>query len=238
MRITILAGMALLAATSAKADVIVDVGAPLVASNSENFASLIYQFAPVTVPGTITAIAATYVGSVVPGLYLFGLNTVSDLTLTPYASIENVSGGVFGNGYSKFSAPPTTAGSAGTPQTIPAALFRTGFVIGPIGSSITASAAIDIFPDNVTALATGPILLAVDAYATITGRTYIPGAVGSLQVLSDASSVNAGRLTLAITYTPPTSVPEPMSLAVLGGGLLGLAGLRRRRSDQTALGQT
>ena len=70
--------------------------------------------------------------------------------------------------------------------------------------------------------------MAVEGYATISGSTYIPGAIGNLNVQADASSVNAGRLTLAVTYDPATSVPEPMSVAMLGAGLLGLLGLRRR----------
>lgn len=233
MQIKVVVGAMLLAATSAKADVITEFGTPLGAFRSEYFASVVYQFAPVTVPGTITAITATYVGSVVPGLYLFGLNTVSDLTLTPYASIGNVSNSIYGNGYSDFSAPPTTASSAGVPQTIPPARFGTNLVTGFIGSPVTATTDIAVFPDNVTALATGPVVLEVDGYASITGRTYIPNAVGSLQVLADSSYVNTGRLTLAITYSPLTSVPEPMSLAVLGAGLLGLVGLRRPAPTST-----
>lgn len=228
MRSLLLATIAVLAATSAKADIITVTGIPIGPARSEYYASMIYQFTPLTVPGTVTALTVSYVGSVVPGSYLFGLNTVSDLTLTPYAQIDNVSGPVAGIGYSNFYVPPQTAAAAGAAQTIPANRFNGNVVMGFIGSPVTVSANAPIGADNIAALASGPILLAVDGYAVISGRTYIPNAVGNLQVIGDESAVNTGRLTLAITYDPATSVPEPMSIALLGAGMLGVLGLRRR----------
>ena len=228
MRSLLLASIAVLAATSAQADIITITGNPIGPARHEDYASMIYQFAPLTVPGTVTALTVTYVGSVVPGSYLFGLNTVSDLTLTPYAQIDNVFGPIAGIGYSNFYVPPQTTPAAGAPQTIPANRFNGNVVMGFIGSPITVSANAPVVPDNIAALASGPILLAVDGYAPITGSTYIPKTVGNLQVLGDESYVNTGRLTLAITYDPATPVPEPMSIALLGGGLLGVLGLRRR----------
>lgn len=231
MRFLLLAGIALLAATSAtsaKADIITITGNAIGPNHNENFASMIYQFAPLTVPGTVTVLTVTYVGSVVPGDYITGLNTVSDITLTPYAQIDNVFGPVAGIGYSNFYILPPTTAAAGAPQTIPANRFNGNVVMGFIGSPITVSANAPVVPDNIAALASGPILLAVDGYAPISGSTYIPKTVGNLQVLGDESYVNTGRLTLAITYDPATSVPEPISIAVLGAGVLGVLGLRRR----------
>lgn len=228
MRSLLLAGIAILAATSAKADIITVTGTPIGPARSEYYASMIYQFTPLTVPGTVTALTVTYVGSVVPGSYIFGLNTVSDLTLTPYAQIDNVFGPVAGIGYSNFYVPPQTTAAAGAPQTIPANRFNANVVMGFIGSPITVSANAPVVPENIAALASGPILLAVDGYAPISGSTYIPNAVGNLQVIGDESYVNTGRLTLAITYDPTTSVPEPMSIALLGASVLGVLRLRRR----------
>ena len=145
MRSAFLAGLAVLAATSARADIITEIGTPLRTANTENSASLIYQFAPLAVPGTVTGITITYVGSVVPGDYITGLNTVSDITLTPFAQIANTSSPVLGIGYSNFLVPPQTTAVAGAPQTFAASRFGNGLVMGVIGSPITASATAALF---------------------------------------------------------------------------------------------
>ncbi len=71
-------------------------------------------------------------------------------------------------------------------------------------------------------------------YLPVTVLSTTLGALASTLTIFTDQSVALGGVGDTFTYNLTALVPEPTSLAVLGGGLLGLAALRRRKQRQRA----
>ncbi|HEV2522479.1 MAG TPA: PEP-CTERM sorting domain-containing protein [Candidatus Acidoferrales bacterium] len=64
----------------------------------------------------------------------------------------------------------------------------------------------------------------------VTGLTSTDSDVkAAYNTLADNTGKNLGLTSMGISLAPPTSTPEPSSLAMLGIGMFGLAGITRRR---------
>ena len=154
------------------------------------------------------------------------LGTLTDARVTTNATLSeqfsvialsNVPAPTSGTFVSTFKASIAGASSQAPAQTVTIGLPGTASV--NISNSFTAPAA-TIFSDG------GPVFVEYSAYFTPVAGVF-QGSISSVRISA------TGTVTVAYDYTPVgatpgTSVPEPISIALMGTGLAGIGVMRRR----------
>ncbi len=148
----------------------------------------------------------------------------NSVAATPGFISQVISGFVVGDSYviTMLANGRTGQGAAGLTITVGAPAFVPS---GPALAALTLPAT--VFASAIPAV--DPVAVSVTTFRTVTSQAFIANA-GSLNVTLSNSGVQGSTLLISgFALTDVTSVPEPVSLAVLGTGLLGLAMMRRRR---------
>jgi hypothetical protein len=109
-------------------------------------------------------------------------------------------------------------------------------IYSPTGQQLFTSGAFTpvAFPDTFTGAGNSGFVFALDAAQAAQAQATGFAANYRIGLFATATSATGGFETFFVansaTGTPMTPVPEPMSLALFGSGLLGLGMIRRRRS--------
>ncbi len=212
---TMMAGLIL--SSSAYADVITDYSATYNQSafdNTGNASITIPQFDPSL--GTLQSAIVTLQAVTGPQLEVFNIGNVAGTGVGSTAVTYTLTG----NGVNLF-----TVTSSGLQS------VTVGGSPGDISSSTPTTTFFDV--SGALGSLTDPILFTLNESFTISGTNETPEA--SLAFGGTASSNFA--VSIAYDYVPAAAVPEPMSFAMLGSGLIGLVALRRRdRSSKRSFG--
>jgi hypothetical protein len=212
--------------------------------SSEIVLPAIYQFN--TSLGTLTSATITFVGSGQTTLTATtstssaatGVTITSDTTLTLLSTVSAINSVLAANGFTT-DADDVTAGIAhqtvpghttyywgesGLPSLNPSVTPYTMASDG--GTSVTLASGLGIFESG----SPSSLGFELDSNAGV-----VSGSHGGAATLGQANNESGGTVTVIYDYTPggPPVVPEPGTLTLFGTGLLGLAGLLRRKFMQS-----